>query len=230
MRTAENLDAVLAYVQSDEVSILLPKTGTAIFDGEVEKLVSVSASLMSANFTALSKDIVSFDSRVISLPSWKNVVDYFIWRHNDALRNSLYTHAYWALRASGESQRAATKQLLGQPRSGQNEILFRLGINFNDVPDWTKRGSMVVSTSYFKDGFNPLTKQAVKVQRKELRIYHEIPTRSQYNNLITAIADKGCVTAEEVATWASVDRQEEEHLPSRVEWKVNHIPTQKGRN
>ena len=86
--------AKFAFVQSDEISILLTDfdslTTDAWFDGNVQKMASVSSSLATAKFNALRPDkIALFDSRVFSIPSTVEVANYFIWRQQDATRNSI---------------------------------------------------------------------------------------------------------------------------------------------
>ena len=45
-----DLGALYAFTESDEISVLLPR-GSTLFDREVEKLVSVSASIASSTFS-----------------------------------------------------------------------------------------------------------------------------------------------------------------------------------
>ena len=49
LATAQDFNAVLAYTQSDEISLLLHKD-TQLFDRRVEKLTTLSASLASVTF------------------------------------------------------------------------------------------------------------------------------------------------------------------------------------
>lgn len=93
LRLFENIQgAVLAYIQSDEISILLHNykkfTSQAWFDNELQKMVSVSAAIASSYFSWHFKQIVQFDSRVFVLPE-AEVCNYFIWRQQDWERNSI---------------------------------------------------------------------------------------------------------------------------------------------
>lgn len=92
--------AQLAYVQSDEISILMhnyKKLNTSPwFDNAVEKIVSVSAGVASAAFTynCLGNNkppnkMAVFDARVFVLPE-AEVCNYFIWRQRDAIRNAIH--------------------------------------------------------------------------------------------------------------------------------------------
>lgn len=91
--------AVFAYGQSDEISIFLrdydsPNSQTW-FSGKTQKIVSVSASMATANFNASAQKLgidgnglAFFDSRVFNVPI-NDVINYFIWRQNDFMRNSV---------------------------------------------------------------------------------------------------------------------------------------------
>src|SRR5260221_6245475 len=95
--------AVLAYTQSDEISILLHYYKTfdsePWFDNQLQKMVSVSAGIASSQLTRLEhtfkpasyKPIV-FDARAFCLPE-ADVCNYFLWRQNDASRNSVQMFA-----------------------------------------------------------------------------------------------------------------------------------------
>jgi tRNA(His) guanylyltransferase len=91
----ENIQgAKMAYVQSDEISILITDfdklTTDAWFDNNVQKMVSISASLATAKFNELRPGkLAFFDSRVFTIPYVGEVMNYFIWRQQDAVRNSI---------------------------------------------------------------------------------------------------------------------------------------------
>ena len=86
--------AKCAYVQSDEISILLTDfdrlTTDAWFDYNLQKIVSVSAGIASAYFSSYwDRDNYSvFDSRAFNIPK-DEVCNYFIWRQQDCTRNSI---------------------------------------------------------------------------------------------------------------------------------------------
>ncbi len=143
----ENIQgAKLAYVQSDEISVLLTDydelTTDAWFDNRVNKMVSHSASRASVRFSnAFSAycgppyKVVVFDSRAFNIPE-NDVANYFIWRQIDAERNSLQ-----ALAQANFSH----KSLQGLNRSALQEKLFtEKGINYNDIDPYQKRGAIVI--------------------------------------------------------------------------------------
>jgi tRNA(His) 5'-end guanylyltransferase len=91
----EQIDgAALAYTQSDEISLLLTDFANAKtqawFDGNVQKMVSVSASLATARFNQLrAGKLAFFDSRVFTIPDPVEVRNYCVWRQQDCTRNSI---------------------------------------------------------------------------------------------------------------------------------------------
>lgn len=143
----ENIQgAKLAYVQSDEISILLTdfdKLGTdAWFDGNIQKVASVSASLATAKFNQvmLNDKIGLFDSRVFTIPSIIEVVNYFIWRQKDCVRNSISSTA--------QSYFSPT-ELHGKSTSEMQEMLFtKKDINWNDYAPNLKRGRVIIKEEY----------------------------------------------------------------------------------
>jgi tRNA(His) 5'-end guanylyltransferase len=98
--------AKCAYVQSDEISILITDFDTletcAWYDYNIQKMVSVSAAIASVIFTVESGGVrvnrlrpsiilnkpAYFDSRVFNVPI-EEVTNYFIWRQKDWERNSM---------------------------------------------------------------------------------------------------------------------------------------------
>lgn len=162
--------ARLGYVQSDEISILLTDfdklTTSAWFDGNVQKITSVSSSLATAKFNELrlirffqtfhipedqpvdhldvwcEKRKAFFDSRVFTIPSLTEVENYFIWRQQDATRNSIQSVAQ-SLYSHKELNNKSTNQL--------QEMIFQKGVNWNDYDDGLKRGRLIVKEDYLKE-------------------------------------------------------------------------------
>jgi tRNA(His) 5'-end guanylyltransferase len=149
--------AQLAFVQSDEVSVLLtdfenPQT-EAWFDGNLQKLASISASVATAHFNVFrrrrsltdSKDgedadfvekFAYFDSRAFTIPDPIEVENYFIWRQKDATRNSISMSA---------QAHFSHSRLQGVSTDEMQELLFQeKGINWNDMPTGFKRGRCIV--------------------------------------------------------------------------------------
>src|SRR5579859_488215 len=137
----------LAYVQSDEITLLLTdyeniKT-EGWFDYQVQKMCSVAASMATMAFNmavmkqtgSYAKASACFDARVWNLPQ-DEVCNAFIWRQQDATRN--------AIQMVGQSL-FSHKELQGVSCDEIQEMAFRNhGINFNDLPVPQKRGVCIV--------------------------------------------------------------------------------------
>jgi tRNA(His) guanylyltransferase len=155
--------AKLGYVQSDEISILLTDfdqlTTDAWFDGNVQKMCSISASLATAKFNqlrmkrsfgggiALSEEyekfkLAHFDSRVFIIPSKEEVINYFIWRQQDATRNSI---------SSVAQSLYSHKELNGVTTDQMQELIFQKGQNWNDYSVGQKRGRLILKKTVYVD-------------------------------------------------------------------------------
>lgn len=140
--------AVFAYMQSDEISILIrdwDKLNTdAWFDYNIQKIVSVSAAIATAKFNDVwdkrTNKTALFDSRVFNLPK-EEVCNYFIWRQQDASRNSVNMLAQ-SLFSHKELQGKNVSQV-------QDMMMLQKGVNWNDCKTWQKRGTCV-----YRDGDN----------------------------------------------------------------------------
>lgn len=161
-------NAQIAYTQSDEISILLrdwDKHETQQwFGGKLQKIVSVSAAMATGYFNFFLDDyqddhyvgaVPLFDSRVFQLPQ-EEVANYFIWRQQDATRNSvqmLGRHYF------------SHRELNGKNVSEiQDMLMLQHGVNWNDIDTWKRRGTCVVpnpnrfdsSSAWFQDEEIPI--------------------------------------------------------------------------
>lgn len=184
----ENIDgAKLAFVQSDEISVLLTdfasKHTEAWFDGNLQKIASVSASIATAHFNAArakrgngNDKIAYFDCRVWTIPERIEVFRYLLWRQNDATRNSISMTAQ-AHFPHGELQGKKSAQL--------QEMLWReRAVNWNDLPTGFKRGRMIEQIAMtgdivYTDRRTGQEHQAKDVLRHTWRINTDIPIFSQ---------------------------------------------------
>lgn len=146
--------ARLAYVQSDEISVLLTDFAStqteAWFDNNLQKLVSVSASLATAHFNQARRkrssedsNLACFDSRAFTIPDPIEVENYYVWRGQDATRNSISMTA---------QAHFPHTRLQGKTSSEMQEMLWQeKGLNWNDMPGGFKRGRCVVKRSVVGD-------------------------------------------------------------------------------
>ena len=182
----DDFQGVCAYVQSDEISLVLPPDW-ALFDRRVEKIVSLTAALASATFSLGLGEVIQFDSRVWVGVDVDAVVNYMRWREADATRCALNTACYWALRDDGKSARQATSILSGATISQKNELLFERGQNFNDFPVWQKRGVLLHWETYQKEGYNPIKEETVLTERRRIAIDSEIPMKQAFGDRVREI-------------------------------------------
>lgn len=165
----------IAYVQSDEISLLLNNFKTletqSWHNNVLQKMVSVSAAMASAKFTSISNSIFGatklamFDSRIFIIPK-EEVCNYFIWRQQDATRNSvqmlarsLYSH----------------KECIDKNNSDLQELCFQKGINWNNCPVSQKRGRCIIKKQNVKSGLNPISGITQKVFRSDWAVDNNIP-------------------------------------------------------
>lgn len=138
--------AQLAYVQSDEISVLIHgyrtiQTQPWVSNG-LQKMCSLSASEATKAFNAgviHRGELGTFDARVFLMPE-DEVCNYFVWRQQDATRNSI--------NAVGQSY-FPDRDLHGKNTSEVQEMLHqRCGINWNDFATRYKRGRCAVRETY----------------------------------------------------------------------------------
>jgi tRNA(His) 5'-end guanylyltransferase len=177
---------VYAYTESDEISLLFGPD-ERVFGRKLRKYNSTLAGEASAQFSVRLGQAASFDCRISQLPSVELVVDYFRWRNEDAARNALNSWCYWTLRKQGLSEQEATKRLLSKSVSQKNELLFQLGINFNDIPSWQKRGVGLYWEDYDKTATNPVTNESVVARRRRVRTTYNLPMKNQYGEFVESI-------------------------------------------
>lgn len=177
-------EIVYAYTESDEISLLFG-LDEDLFGRKLRKFNSTLAGEASAEFSLIMGEKATFDCRISQLPTAKFVVDYFRWRNEDAARNALNSYCYWMLREKeGLSKTAATKRLLKATVSEKNELLYQLGINFNDVPSWQKRGVGLFWERYEKDAVNPMTGEEVVAERRRIKTEFNLPMKEEYSEFI----------------------------------------------
>lgn len=162
----------LAYCQSDEISLILADFDTtssqAWFDGNTQKIASISASLCTAKFNELRPgQLAFFDSRVFTIPDPVEVANYLVWRQQDATRNSVSMAAQSYL---------SHRELHGKSSGEMQEMLWsQHGVNWNDYDPRFKRGTVVfpeivVSSVSYTDKRSGKTRIAHDVQRRTWKI------------------------------------------------------------
>jgi tRNA(His) 5'-end guanylyltransferase len=195
--------AKLAFVQSDEISVLLTDfetpTTDAWFDGNIQKIVSVSASIATEKFNQLrlmrsfraigpveltNDEIVDsierfkmaeFDSRTWTIPQKTEVMNYFIWRQQDTVRNSisacaqnLYSH----------------KELEHKNQDQMQEMLFQKGFNWNDLDPKLKRGRIILKKEVTLETPYNGPQNIQRNYQRNIWVSEECPTFTQDKNFL----------------------------------------------
>jgi tRNA(His) 5'-end guanylyltransferase len=177
------------YTQSDEISLLFHINEDS-FARKLRKLNSTLAGYASAIASLELNEPVVFDCRISQLPNKELVYDYFSWRQEDANRNALIGYCYWTLRDQGCSAHKATSIMNGINKASQNELLFDLGINYNNVEEWHKRGVGFYFESYIKEGWNPILKETTFTTRSMLVENERLPIKEDYRFFIKRLLNE----------------------------------------
>lgn len=136
----ESMGAQFGYVQSDECSILFTdfanENTDAWFNGNIQKICSVSASLFTAKFNEIfkPKTLAVFDARVFIIPDPVEVSNYFIWRQKDAERNSIISVA---------QSYYSHKKLQNKSCKDMQDLIHEKGDNWNNYKNSQKRGIFI---------------------------------------------------------------------------------------
>jgi len=154
---------VFAYTQSDEISVLLTdfekESTSAWFDGNLQKMTSVAASIITGEFNKLRflrnesnwlsnkpsvfpSDFVPayFDCRVFTIPDRTEVMNYFRWRQQDCIRNSVSMVA---------QSNFTHNELQGKSQRDMHDMLHAKGINWaTDYTDGEKNGRVIMKETF----------------------------------------------------------------------------------
>jgi len=152
----EETNAKIGYTQSDEISLVLLQDNfksEVFFGGKIQKIVSTLAAMTSVKFNQIVREVYgesycrafpfsgknppTFDCRVWNVPNKQEAVNTLIWRELDATKNSIsmacrsvYSH----------------KAMMNKGRQEQMDMLMAKGINWNEYPDFFKRGTYFTRT------------------------------------------------------------------------------------
>lgn len=140
----EKTHARIGYTQSDEISLTwlaASYDSDIFFAGKIHKIISVLASMAAARFAKAVEDwtpycdrLAAFDCRAFQLPNRTEGANAFLWREQDATKNAISMAA---------QHYYSHKELQHKNGAEMQEMLFAKGVNFNDYPDFFKRGTFV---------------------------------------------------------------------------------------
>lgn len=171
----QETSALVGYTQSDEVTLAWYEPVQAAkgyaFEGRFQKLTSVLAGMASARFAQLGAEMLPakanavphFDCRVWQVPTLAEAADVFVWREDDATKNSI-TMAAGAF--YGE------RELFGKTSAEKQELLFVKGVNWNDYPPFFKRGTYLAR--------RPFERQLSPEERERIPEAHRPPPEKMF--------------------------------------------------
>jgi tRNA(His) guanylyltransferase len=162
--------SVLAYFQSDEISIIARddmQPSTEPWAGKrLNKVLSLSAAIATAHF-GNGYGIRQFDSRAFVLPDLSEVTNYLIWRQQDASRNSVSMAAHAEF---------SHKSLHGVNTNGMlDRLRLEAGKPWEDTPTHFKRGAVVRPVKVLKE----VPQTGLTCERREWQVDMEVPIFTQ---------------------------------------------------
>ena len=196
---------VMGYTESDEISLVINDSNIkggndCFFNGNVEKMVSISSSICTLAFNKKYCELVDamtdddnktvyeeklwtaqFDSRVFCLPNVMEVHNYVLWRQQDATKNSVRMVGY-ANFSTKELDKKNTSEV-------QDMLMLQKGINWNNFPSKFKRGCVVLKEVYEKDVALPNGSVVAGVKRKRW-VETEIPILTQDTEFVRKVYEK----------------------------------------
>jgi tRNA(His) 5'-end guanylyltransferase len=95
------------------------------------------------------------------------------------------------LRRQGHEATEANAALRNRSVADKNEVHFRSGINFNDLPAWQRRGCGVYWQLEEHPGVNPLTGEQIIARRRGLRRDVELPMKEDYSTFLRTLIPAG---------------------------------------
>lgn len=192
-------NANCGYTQSDEITLMWyvddPKS-SIYFDGRYFKMVSDLSAMASVFFNKKLVEYLPeksdkwprFDCRVFNVPTLDEAVNTFLWREQDATKNSITMAA---------SAFYSHKQLHKKNGSEKQEMLFEKGINWNDYPAFFKRGTYVqrkrILRKFTSDELEKLPKKHIARKDPDLMIERwvvdriDLPPLMKINNKVDVI-------------------------------------------
>lgn len=136
--------ACIGYTQSDEITLVYNEDDE-YFGRKIQKLCSVLSSIASASFNKqnLSDNFAYFDCRIFGVPNRGEASNAVLWRELDATKNAISSVAqhYFSHKSLHKTN---SKQM-------QDRLWKEKNINFNDYPDFFKRGSFIQNRKYYKE-------------------------------------------------------------------------------
>lgn len=203
----------VAYTQSDEISLLITNNDTwetqPWFGNNLQKMASVAASIATLAFNRafwhelnmLNNDYLNmedteylnvycravekgatFDARVFVLPA-DEVCNYFIWRQQDAIRNSI--------QSMGQAH-FSHKELMNKNCENIKQMLVEKNIKWESIPRSYQRGVCVIKKpTKVKTQINMKTMSYVEMTRNRWTVDDNIPLFWENRKYIDSLFNHG---------------------------------------
>lgn len=203
----------IAYTQSDEISLLITNNDTwetqPWFGNNLQKMVSVAASIATLAFNRafwhevnmVNNDYLNmedteqlktychavekgatFDARVFVLPA-DEVCNYFIWRQQDAIRNSI--------QSMGQAH-FSHKELMNKSCENIKQMLVEKNIKWESLPISYQRGICVIKKpTKVKTQINMKTMSYVEMTRNRWTVDDNIPLFWENRKYIDCLFNHG---------------------------------------
>lgn len=168
---------VTGYCQSDEITLIpnLIEGRNNLWNLRIQKLCSLIASYASVTFYTYMRDriermglencVPTFDARVFCVDEIEELKKVILWRQYDCLKNAknLVGQKFFS-----------HKELQGLTSNEQVlKVQEQYGVSFSDYPAAFRYGSLFKRRLVQEDGYDPITKQTVKVLRGRIFEYNE---------------------------------------------------------
>ena len=142
----EETGALIGYTQSDEITLMWYSNSIlsqTFFDGKIFKMNSVLAALCTVKFNQLMPDYLPensealpvFDCRVWQVPSLVEAANVFVWREQDATRNSV-SMAAQSMFSHRELQKKSVIKMVAMMES-------HFDVLWSEYPTFFKRGTYI---------------------------------------------------------------------------------------
>jgi|SRR5882672_10752831 len=182
----EQTDAIIAYTQSDEISLLYTEPNIP-FSGKIQKINSIIPALTAVKFMSLIisyelKDrLPHFDSRTINLPSKEEATNMILWRCMDAKKNAIQATA---------QQYFSHKKLHQKSQKDMLQMLADIDIDWNDpiqYPDKFKYGTFIqkrpIKKILTEQEFNEIPEQHRPESKEVIRHQPQIINMPAFNTV-----------------------------------------------
>lgn len=196
----EQTNARCGYTQSDEITLVwLAESfdSEIFFAGKFQKMISVLSAMTSVYFNRKLPDFLPekiqkypiFDCRVFQVPTEHEATNCFMWREQDATRNSVMMAAQSEF-SHKECQNKNRHELMDM-------LMLQKNINWNNYPDFFKRGTYVrrkvLEKSYNIEELENLPDKHEARKNPDLKIFRSIVVQEKFPPLVSIFNRKGVI-------------------------------------